>query len=256
MRQISITDVTIRQAGKAAGYTRSFREKIELAKLLDRLNVSVIEVSPIRSRKIDSLLIKSIAMAVKHATIAVPVTLEEGSVEDTYEALKNAVNPRLQVEAPMSPTQMEYFWHKKPEKTLETIAGLIAQCREKCGEVEFIADDACRSEREFLCRAIRTAISAGATVITLCDTAGLMFPDEFARFLEEIKAAVPEMDSVRLGVMCSDEMNMATACATAAAPLSCFTSTMRGTRPSTSDNTCVNRGMTELSGNGMAQSSW
>ena len=56
-------------------------------------------------------------------------------------ALKNAVNPRLQVEAPMSPTQMEYFWHKKPEKTLETIAGLIAQCREKCGEVEFIADD-------------------------------------------------------------------------------------------------------------------
>ena len=46
----------------------------------------------------------------------------------------------------MSPTQMEYFWHKKPEKTLETIAGLIAQCREKCGEVEFIADDACRSE--------------------------------------------------------------------------------------------------------------
>ena len=216
MQNIGVSDITMKVADQAPELSLSFKEKIELAKLLDRLNVSVIEVSPIRSRKIDSLLIKSIAMAVKHATIAVPVTLEEGSVEDTYEALKNAVNPRLQVEAPMSPTQMEYFWHKKPEKTLETIAGLIAQCREKCGEVEFIADDACRSEREFLCRAIRTAISAGATVITLCDTAGLMFPDEFARFLEEIKAAVPDMDSVRLGVMCSDEMNMATACATAA----------------------------------------
>ena len=75
MQNIGVSDITMKVADQAPELSLSFKEKIELAKLLDRLNVSVIEVSPIRSRKIDSLLIKSIAMAVKHATIAVPVTL-------------------------------------------------------------------------------------------------------------------------------------------------------------------------------------
>ena len=76
MQNIGVSDITMKVADQAPELSLSFKEKIELAKLLDRLNVSVIEVSPIRSRKIDSRLIKSIAMAVKHATIAVPVTLE------------------------------------------------------------------------------------------------------------------------------------------------------------------------------------
>ena len=73
MRNISITDITIRQSGKAAGYSLSFREKIELAKLLDRLGVSVIELHPIENEKIDSLLIRSVASAVKDSAGSVPV---------------------------------------------------------------------------------------------------------------------------------------------------------------------------------------
>lgn len=216
MQNVYLSDMTMKLADASAGFSLSFREKIELSKLLDRLNVSTIELSPIRNRKIDSLLIKSVAAAVKHSAIAVPVTQDPESIEITWAALKDAKQPILQLKAPMSPAQMEYFWHKKPEKLLEAIRDLIARCRALCDQVEFIADDACRAERAFLCQAVKTAVEAGATAVTLCDAAGLMFPEEFSAFISEMKADIPELENVRLGVMCSNALSMAGACAVAA----------------------------------------
>lgn len=216
MRNIRLSDITLKLADSAAAFSLSFREKIELAKLLDRLNVSVIELSPIKSRKIDSLLVKSIATAVKHSAVAVPVSQDPQSIEYTWAALKEAKHPRLQLKAPMSPAQMEYFWHQKPDKMLDSIRSLISACRALCPDVEFIADDACRAEKDFLYAALSAAIEAGATAVTLCDAAGLMFPDEFAAFIKEAKQNVPALDDVRLGVLCSDSMSMASACAMAA----------------------------------------
>ena len=115
MRTIALSDMTLKTSG---GLALSFKEKIELAKLLDRLNVTSIELAPIENRKIDSLLVKSVAMAAKNAMIAVPVTQDPESIGVTWAALKEAKKPRLQLKAPMSPTQMEYFWHKKPDKML------------------------------------------------------------------------------------------------------------------------------------------
>ena len=106
MQSLSISDVTIKTADTSSAFSLSFKEKIELAKLLDRLNISVIEVGELRSRKIDSLLVKSIASAVRQSSVAVPVTLEEDSVAVTWAALKEARRPRLQLKAPMSPAQM------------------------------------------------------------------------------------------------------------------------------------------------------
>ena len=216
MQNVYLSDITMMLADSSAGFSLSFREKIELAKLLDRLNLSTIELGPIQNRKIDSLLIKSVAAAVKHSAVAVPVSQDPESIDTTWAALKDAREPRLQLKAPMSPAQMEYFWHKKPDKLLETIRDLITRCREKCADVEFIADDACRAERSFLCQAVKTAIDAGATAVTLCDAAGLMFPEEFSAFITEVKAAVPELEGVRLGVQCSNALSMAGACAMAA----------------------------------------
>ena len=83
MQNVYLSDITMKLADSSAGFSLSFREKIELAKLLDRLNVSVIELSPIQNRKIDSLLIKSIATAVKHGAVAVPVSQDPESIEVT-----------------------------------------------------------------------------------------------------------------------------------------------------------------------------
>ena len=123
MKQIRISDITMKQTG--ADISLSFKEKIELSKLLDKLGVNIIELEPISQPKIDSLRIKSVAAAVKHSTVAVPVALNAGSVLQTWNALKEAKKPRLQVCAPVSPVQMEYLFHKKPDAMLASIRDTI-----------------------------------------------------------------------------------------------------------------------------------
>ena len=96
MQNIWISDVTMKQPMSEGGFILSFREKIELAKMLDKLRVDVIETAPIQNRRTDSLLIKSIAGAVRESTIAVPLSLTEtDTLEITWSALKEAVRPRL-----------------------------------------------------------------------------------------------------------------------------------------------------------------
>ncbi len=192
----------------------TFKEKIELSKLLDKLGVDLIELDGIKNPRIDALLIKSIVAAVNDSRIAVPVALlDEESLERTWAALKNAKSPRLQVCAATSPVQIEYLFHKKPEAMLDAIARTVASCRALCPDVEFVAGDATRSEQDFLCKAIEAAVSAGATTVTLCDTAGAMLPSEFAAFIRRQYDAVPCLREVTLGVCCTDTIAMADACA-------------------------------------------
>ena len=213
MNNIRISDVTMKQTGDIS---LSFKEKIELSKLLDKLGVSVIELEPIRQTKIDSLRIKSVAAAVKDSILAVPVALDAESVAMTWNALKEAKKPRLQVCAPVSPVQMEYLFHKKPEAMIIAIRETLAECRKFCADVEFVADDATRSDAVFLYEAVRTAIEAGAATVTVCDTAGAMLPNEFTAFIRELYENVPELKNVCLGVSCSDGLSMADSCAIAA----------------------------------------
>ena len=214
MKQIRISDITMKQT--ADGFNLSFKEKIELSKLLDKLGVSVIELEPIQQAKIDSLRIKSIAMAVSSSIIAVPVALNTESVQLTWNALKEAKTARLQVCAPVSSVQMEYLFHKKPDAMLASIKETIESCRAVCADVEFIADDATRSDPAFLYDAVKTAIEAGAATVTVCDTAGEMLPNEFTAFIRELYANVPALKDVTLGVSCTDDLSMADSCAIAA----------------------------------------
>ena len=214
MNEIRISDVTMKQTG--GEISLSFKEKIELSKLLDKLDLSVIELEPIVNTKIDSLRVKSVAAAVKRSAVAVPVALNEESVKVTWNALKEAKYPRLQVCAPVSPVQMEYLFHLKPDAMLSSIRETIASCCALCADVEFVADDATRSDAAFLYDAIRTAIAAGAKTITVCDTAGAMLPNEFTAFIRDLYANVPELSDVVLGIACSDQLSMADACAIAA----------------------------------------
>ena len=212
MRQVVISDATMKQTSEDMRLT--FKEKIELAKLLDKLGVDLIELEGIKNPRIDALQIKSIVAAVNDSRIAVPVELNnDENIEKTWAALKNARSPRLQVCAATSPVQIEYLFHKKPEAMLEAISRTVAACKALCPDVEFVADDATRSEGAFLKDAIEAAIKAGATTVTLCDTAGAMLPSEFAEFIRNQYDAIPELKSVTLGVCCSNDIAMADACA-------------------------------------------
>lgn len=213
MNKIKLSDVTMKQV--ADGFSLSFKEKIELAKLLDKLGVSVIELEGIGDARIDSLRIKSIAAAVTGSVVAVPVALTAESPAQVWAALQQAKFPRLQVCGAVSAVQMEYLFHKKPDAMQAAIVDTIKACKALCGDVEFLADDATRADPEFLARTVKAAIAAGATTVTICDTAGSMLPSEFSQFIKALYAAAPELKNVNVGVSCCNALSMADACAVA-----------------------------------------
>ena len=213
MNMIKLSDVTMKQV--ADGFSLSFKEKIELAKLLDKLGVAVIELEGIQNVRIDSLRIKSIAAAVTDSIIAVPVQLTPESPAQVWSAVQQAKAPRLQVCGAVSAVQMEYLYHKKPDAMQAAIADTITACKAFCDDVEFLADDATRADPAFLAATLKAAIAAGAATVTVCDTAGAMLPAEFAQFIKDLYAAVPEMKNVNVGVSCCNALSMADACAIA-----------------------------------------
>ncbi len=216
MKRIKFTDITLREAARGLEGALSFKEIIEMAKILDRLNLDVISLAPITSVKIDSLLVRTIAAAVKKSSLSIPVGYTEAGVETAWNAVAEAAQPRLYVEAPLSAVQMEFVCNKKPQGIIEMIDKLVRKSRERCADVEFAAVDATRSEPEFLYQALRTAAAAGASTITVCDSAGTMMPYEFSNFVKGIYANVPELKDAALAVKCSNELSMAAACAVSA----------------------------------------
>ena len=212
MRVISVSDITMKRFARSAGNPFPFRVKLEIAKLLDRLGVSVIEVDPITDGRKDSLLIKSLAAAVSDSTIAVPVDISDpSSVAMTWEALRGARSPRLQVAVPVSTVRMEYSCHRKPEAMIKLISEFVSSCAALCPEVEFIAQDFGRSDPDFALSVIDAAISAGASVVTIGNSAGNLLPEEFHKAVKTVREHIP--DTVRLGAYCSNALALADACA-------------------------------------------
>lgn len=216
MKNIKITDMTLRCEAQSPDFSLSFKEKTEISRELDKLGVDVIELAPISEKKADTLLARTIASIVRKSAVACPVGDSEESVNTTWSAIMDAAAPRLIVSVPVSSVQMEYASGKKPEAMLEHIARMVSECAAVCNDVEFCAEDATRAERDFLYQAVNKAIMSGATTVTVCDTAGTMMPDEFASFIGNIYDNVPAASTVTTGVRCTDEMRMAAACVFAA----------------------------------------
>ena len=212
MKTIRFADTTLRAAGKD-GRSLSFREKLEIARELDRLGADVIETAPITDAKSDALLVKTVAALVTESVLSCPVGLTEESVALSGAAVSGAKKPRLLVHLPVSSVQMEYLCHLKPDALLAREKALLEAARAFTADVEFLAEDATRAEFDFLCRAAEAAAESGAKTVTLCDSAGDMLPEEFAALIERLLAAVPALKGVTLGVQCADKLHMAAACA-------------------------------------------
>ncbi len=207
MKNLIISDMTLKQSHGT--YDLSFKEKIEIAKLLDKLKVSVIELAPFTGSKVDAVLVKTICSCVKNSTISLPVALNENGAAEAFELIKNAKKPRLQVSVPMSTVQMEYICHKKPDKVLEMISSVVSKSSALCSDVDFVATDATRSEPDFLRKAIKAAINAGATTVTLCDTAGECTTDEFVLLITSLKQEIEGLSSVKLAINASNNLGLA-----------------------------------------------
>ena len=216
MESVRISDMTMKLLAGKGDNPLSFKGKLEIAKLLDKLGVSVIELEGLSASKADALRVKSICSAVRESVVAVPVDLNGENTDAVWEALKDAAHPRLQVAAPVSTVQMEYLSGKKPDAMLSAIKNAVAACAAKTADVEFIAEDAARSDPAFLRSALETAVAAGAKTVTVCDAAGTMLPDEFARFIENLFTDLPVLRGVTVGAGCANTLSMADACTVAA----------------------------------------
>ena len=180
----------------------SFKEKIEIARQLEKLGVSAIEIHEMENVKTDALLVKTMAYFVKNGVISVAAVPTKQGIDDVVSALATANKGRIRIELPVSVVGMEYGCHKKPDKMLVMINDLVSYAKARINDVEFVAVDATRAEFDFLKEAIATARNAGATLVTVCDTAAEMMPDEFGAFVKELAVD---------GVACENKNGLAVA---------------------------------------------
>ena len=189
----------------------TFKEKFEVARLLEKLNVSVIEFPELSNGKEDSLLLRTCASFIKNGILSVAVK-DNSSIAAATDALVGVKNFALRVEAALSPVGMEYLHHKKAPKMIEWIAEVVAAAKKVSPRVYFCALDATRAEDETLRAALLAAEKAGANAVYLSDDAGEMLPDEFALFAEKYAKSL----QIPVGVACSDKNGFALASATLA----------------------------------------
>ena len=211
MSQIKIFDTTLRDGEQSPGCSMNLKEKIEVAKCLERLKVDVIEAGFAISSPGDFESVNTIARNVKDCTIASLARANVKDIDCAWEAVKVAADPRIHLFIATSPLHMEYKLKMSPEAVLQRTAEMVAHAKKYCANVEFSAEDATRSDIEFLCRVVDAAIKNGATVINLPDTVGYTTPAEMRALIETVMREVPDSDKAEFSVHCHNDLGMAVA---------------------------------------------
>ncbi|MBP3706328.1 MAG: hypothetical protein J6J13_03640 [Clostridia bacterium] len=208
MKKIYIADKTLCREENVF----SFKEKLEIARQLEKLDVDVIEIPAIENVRADLLFVKTISSFVKDNVISVNSGMSIEGVENAAAALSAARRPRIRVELPVSKVGIEYICHRKQPKMIELVNDLVAAAKERCSDVEFCAVDATRAEEGFLKNIIETAVNAGANAITVCDSAAEIMPDDFACFAQKVSGYI-ENDDIQFGVSIHNKNGLACASA-------------------------------------------
>lgn len=201
MKKIIIADTTLTK-----DESLSFKEKLEIARYLDKTDVDVIELSEITCGKADILLVKTISSFVKNAIISVGAGKDRDSVDNAVCALSNTKNKRIRIQLPVSSVGMEYRFHKKAPKMLLWAEEIVKYAKEKIGDVELCLDDATRADKEFVMQMIEAGLKNGVSCVTLCDDAGVLMPDDFGAFIGEFASKT----TVPVYCDCSDKNGLAT----------------------------------------------
>jgi 2-isopropylmalate synthase len=210
-RRITIFDTTLRDGEQSPGIALHPHEKAEIAGQLERLGVDVIEAGFPISSPGDFEGVCSVAAVAQTATVAALARAEHDDIDACVEALAEAKRSRIHVFIATSALHMARKLQLEPTEVLERVERSVRYAAEHAGEVEFSAEDATRSEPEFLAQVCRKAIRAGATTVNLPDTVGNALPDEHAAFLRGMQELCPELRGVTLSVHCHNDLGLAVA---------------------------------------------
>ena len=213
---VLIFDTTLRDGEQSPGATMSHSEKLEIAELLDDMGVDIIEAGfPIASEG-DFAAVSEIAKRSRNSVICGLARAATGDIDRAAEALRQANRSRIHTFISTSPLHMKHKLQMEPEAVLEAIATSVAHARSHTDDVQWSPEDGTRTEHDFLCRAVETAIKAGATTINIPDTVGYTVPNESAELISMLLERVPGADEIVFATHCHNDLGMATANALAA----------------------------------------
>lgn len=208
---VKIFDTTLRDGEQSPGVSLNVEEKLRIAQQLARLKVDVIEAGfPIASEG-DFAAVQKIAQEVKGPVIAALARTSFPDIDRAWQAIQEAEKPRIHTFIATSPIHMEFKLQKSPEEVLQSAVKAVERAKTYTDDVEFSAEDASRSEREFLCEIFTAVIEAGATTINIPDTVGYATPGEFGELVKYIYDNVSNIDQAEVSVHCHNDLGLAVA---------------------------------------------
>jgi 2-isopropylmalate synthase len=209
--RVLIFDTTLRDGEQCPGATMTYEEKLEVADFLDAMGVDIIEAGfPIASEG-DFEAVSAIARRVKRATVAGLARAAEKDIDRAGEAVRHAKRGRIHTFISTSPVHMKYKLQKTPEQVLEMVAAQCSRARNWVDDVEWSAEDATRTEHDYLCRCVETAIRSGATTINIPDTVGYTVPEEYFALIKMLRDRVPDADKAIFSTHCHNDLGLAVA---------------------------------------------
>jgi len=209
---VKIFDTTLRDGEQSPGASLDIKQKIEVAQGLEALGVDVIEAGFPISSPGDFAAVQAVAKTVRRPAVAALARCAVPDIDAAWKAVRGAKSPRLHLFLSTSPLHMEYKLKKSPDEVFKLAVDMVRYARTLCTDVEFSAEDATRSDPEFLARVVAAVIEVGARTVNIPDTVGYIMPSEFETLLRELQGKVPAFGKKAvLSVHCHNDLGMATA---------------------------------------------
>ncbi len=211
MDKLIIFDTTMRDGEQSPGASMTKEEKVRIGKQLEKMKVDVIEAGFAAASPGDFEAIHAVASAVKDSTVCSLSRAQAGDIQKAGEAIKPAARGRIHTFIATSPIHMQHKLRMSPDQVLTAAVDAVKFARTFCDDVEFSAEDAVRSEMDFLCRVFEAVINAGAKTINVPDTVGYSVPEQIAERFRTLLERVPNSDKVVWSAHCHDDLGMAVA---------------------------------------------
>ena len=211
MDRISIFDTTLRDGEQAPGFSMNVEEKLKMARQLERLQVDVIEAGfPIASEG-DFEAVKRISAEIRTTTIAGLARAVSADIDRCWQALEGAFHPRIHTFLATSDIHLKYKLNKSRGEALDIAVKAVERARKLCDEVEFSAEDAGRTEINYLCTIFDAVIDAGATIVNVPDTVGYQTPAEYGQLIRTLRERLKNADRITISTHCHDDLGLAVA---------------------------------------------
>jgi 2-isopropylmalate synthase len=208
---VAIFDSTLRDGEQSPGVSITLEEKLEIARALRDLHVDAIEAGfPAASLGVFEG-VRAIARTIEGPMVCALARCVREDIDRAFEAVREATRKRLHVFIATSPIHREHKLRMSREQILATLSEGVAYARSRWDDVEFSAEDACRTEPDFLAEVVERAIEAGAKTINLPDTVGYSVPNEITQIFRHLRSSVRGIDGVTLSVQCHDDLGLAVA---------------------------------------------